>query len=172
MPYVGPRSAAIERRGRRRRERKRESARGSSEKAERRSPRLVREKDRNGEGSSTGTKGAAMKQTNTERAGRPWLSRRASQSGGKKAEEGDGKKSERAKVRGCRHFKRPAHAFSFPPLFCSPPRETLGEVDQGWEWAERREGEEGGHVRLLRIPIIVHFCKFLPVFAWRYRKVR
>lgn len=60
-----------------------------------------------------------MKQTNTERAGRGCRGARAA-SGGKKVEEGDGKKPERAKARGRRHFKRPAHASSPFRLLSSP----------------------------------------------------
>jgi len=66
MPYVGPRW--------RKEEGADESAKGSSGEGERRSPLRERERRREryaeGEGSSTDTKGAAMKQTNTERAGR------------------------------------------------------------------------------------------------------
>lgn len=127
---------------------------GLSGEGKRRSPEL-REDQRETEqreGIVNGHEGSRH-ETNEYRKGRPWLSRCASRSGGKKVEEGDGKKSERAKARGRRHFKRPAHAsspfrlLSFPQGACcrrSRPGLRAQRVERELKGEkERRETTEG-----------------------------
>jgi len=167
MPYIRPRGNG---------EKRKISKRGLSGEGKRRSLALQKERreTEQREGIVNGHEGSRH-ETNEYRKGRPWLSRCASRSGGKKVEEDDGKKSERAKVRGRHHFKRPAHASSLPPfrLLSSPqgaccrrsrPGLRVHRVERGRKGEkETRNGEEAGGVhprRLLWIPIIVHFCKF------------
>ena len=168
MPYIRPRGN-----GEKRKISKRE---GLSGEGKRRSLALQKERreTEQREGIVNGHEGSRH-ETNEYRKGRPWLSRCASRSGGKKVEEDDGKKSERAKVRGRHHFKRPAHASSLPPfrLLSSPqgaccrrsrPGLRVHRVERGRKGEkETRNGEEAGGGAPETTTLDSYNCSFLQI---------
>lgn len=164
MPHVGPRSAGDGEE----KEDTEESARRFVRR--RKIGRASRGSERDGkqrEGIVNGHEGSRH-ETNEYRKGRPWLSRCASRSGGKKVEESDGKKAERAKARDDAATSNDPRMRPPPSdLFLSPARCPASASSTAAEGTARREEAQGGEEKETRnvgtTTLDSYNCSFLQI---------